>query len=61
MGDYSSNFLSGTLEELEQGKLGLLYAGAQKNCGIAGVTIAIGFFFFLSFFFPSTPTFFFSQ
>jgi phosphoserine aminotransferase len=60
MGDYLSNFLSGTFEELEQGKLGLLCAGAQKNCGIAGVTIAIGFFFFLSFF-PSTPTLFFSQ
>ena len=37
--DMSSNFLS---HEVDVSKYGLIYAGAQKNVGCAGVTIVIG-------------------
>lgn len=37
--DMSSNFLS---KPIDVSKFGLIYAGAQKNAGIAGVTIVIG-------------------
>lgn len=36
--DMSSNFLS---KPVDISKFGLIYAGAQKNCGIAGLTIVI--------------------
>ena len=37
--DMSSNFLS---RRVDVSKYGLIYAGAQKNVGTAGVTIVIG-------------------
>ena len=37
--DMSSNFLS---HEVDVSRYGLIYAGAQKNVGCAGVTIVIG-------------------
>jgi phosphoserine aminotransferase len=37
--DMSSNFLT---RKVDVSKYGLIYAGAQKNSGIAGVTIVIG-------------------
>src|SRR5699024_9644933 len=38
VGDMSSSFLS---RPVDVSKFGVLYAGAQKNAGIAGVTIVI--------------------
>lgn len=38
VGDYSSSILG---EELDVTKFGLVYAGAQKNMGIAGLTVVI--------------------
>ena len=38
IGDFSSNFLS---KPLDVAKYGVIYAGAQKNVGPAGVTIVI--------------------
>ena len=37
--DMSSSFLA---HEVDVSKYGLIYAGAQKNVGCAGVTIVIG-------------------
>ena len=37
--DMSSNFLS---RKVDVSKYGLIYAGAQKNVGMAGVTVVIG-------------------
>lgn len=37
--DMSSNFLT---HEVDVSRYGLIYAGAQKNVGCAGVTIVIG-------------------
>jgi hypothetical protein len=36
--DMSSNFLS---REFDVSKFGLVFAGAQKNCGTSGVTVVI--------------------
>jgi len=36
--DFSSSFLS---QPIDVSKFGIIYAGAQKNCGIAGCTIVI--------------------
>ena len=37
--DMSSNFLS---RKVDVSKYGLIYAGVQKNAGMAGVTVVIG-------------------
>ncbi len=39
--DMSSNFLS---RPIDVSKFGLIWAGAQKNTGIAGLTVVIGTF-----------------
>lgn len=36
--DMSSNFLS---RKVDVSKFGIIFAGAQKNCGMAGVSIVI--------------------
>jgi phosphoserine aminotransferase len=41
--DFSSNFMSGPLDV---SRFGLIYAGAQKNIGPAGVTVVIGTFIY---------------
>jgi phosphoserine aminotransferase len=42
--DMSSNFLS---RPVDVAKFGVIIAGAQKNCGIAGVTLIIVTFYLL--------------